>query len=261
MKTTVTPMEALRRLIEACKLIDYADCKDETVWQALGAAQGVAEGVVRAYVEPVYEEELVKVKRDVEEGLGYGFMVDGRRVGMDRIVWFNRPGETRLHARRLTSADESQINSEFEVWIGPRRTGESPQELAIMYWAQEAYRAGRLDSPLPEAEHDKWRTMCHQLSDIYDDSRNAPDERSYADDAWPQQIEDLRAMVLADDTDFIAPVAAVSAAPSGEVERDAMSKLSNFVADNWSMKKYTLVEIEDGLRSSIAAITATKEPK
>src|SRR6185503_19475154 len=45
--STVTHAEALRRLLAATKLIDYADCKDETVWQALGAAQGTAEGVLR----------------------------------------------------------------------------------------------------------------------------------------------------------------------------------------------------------------------
>lgn len=54
MSSIITPMEALRRCIEAMKLIDYADCKDETVWQALGAAQGVAEGVMRDFKnEPV----------------------------------------------------------------------------------------------------------------------------------------------------------------------------------------------------------------
>lgn len=47
MNATVTHAEALRRLVAAVKLIDYADCKDETVWQALGAAQGTAEGVLR----------------------------------------------------------------------------------------------------------------------------------------------------------------------------------------------------------------------
>lgn len=46
-RSTVTPLEALRRLVAACKLIDFADCKDETVWQALAAAQGTAEGVLR----------------------------------------------------------------------------------------------------------------------------------------------------------------------------------------------------------------------
>jgi hypothetical protein len=40
-------MEALRRLLDASKLIDFTDCKDERVWQALGAAQGTAEGVLR----------------------------------------------------------------------------------------------------------------------------------------------------------------------------------------------------------------------
>ena len=51
-RSNVTPMDALRRCVEAMKQIDFADCKDERVWQALGAAQGVAEGVLRDYVEP-----------------------------------------------------------------------------------------------------------------------------------------------------------------------------------------------------------------
>ena len=45
--STVTAREALQRLLDASKLIDFADCKDERVWQALGAAQGTAEGVLR----------------------------------------------------------------------------------------------------------------------------------------------------------------------------------------------------------------------
>jgi hypothetical protein len=51
MIATITPLEALRRLISAVKLIDAADCKDERVWNQLGGELGVAEGVVRDYVE------------------------------------------------------------------------------------------------------------------------------------------------------------------------------------------------------------------
>lgn len=63
--STVTHAEALRRLLAATKLIDYADCKDETVWQALGAAQGTAEGVLRDGVAG--EVEQLQARLDAKE--------------------------------------------------------------------------------------------------------------------------------------------------------------------------------------------------
>jgi len=68
MTASLTPMEALRRLIEACKLIDFADCKDETVWQALVSAQGVAEGVVRDYVPESFQKPDGTCKRWCGDG-------------------------------------------------------------------------------------------------------------------------------------------------------------------------------------------------
>lgn len=50
-RSNVTLAEALQRLLDATKQIDFADCKDERVWQAIGDAQGTAEGVLRDGVE------------------------------------------------------------------------------------------------------------------------------------------------------------------------------------------------------------------
>lgn len=141
-KCEVTPLEALQRLCDVARKVDASEAGDfETLLQGELA---VAEAVLRA---PDHDEELLKVKSDVEGLMGYGFMVDNRRVGLDRIVWFNRPGEQSLHARPLPDNDEA-IQYEFNEWIGPRRSGESPQEAAVLYWAQEAYRAGRLAAPV-----------------------------------------------------------------------------------------------------------------
>lgn len=115
---------------------------DDRLWLAYQLGKATA-----AMPAPNHEEEMAKVKSDVEGLMGYGFMVDSRRVGLDRIVWFNRPGEQSLHARPLPDNDEA-IQDEFNEWIGPRRSGESPQEAAVLYWAQEAYRAGRLAAPV-----------------------------------------------------------------------------------------------------------------
>lgn len=70
MTAAITPMEALRRLIEVCKLIDFADCKDGAVWQALVSAQGVAEGVVRD-IQPVIWIDPTKVPHE-DNGVLYG---------------------------------------------------------------------------------------------------------------------------------------------------------------------------------------------
>lgn len=89
------------------------------------------------------DAEMSKIKDDVDGLMGYGFMVDGLRVGMDRIVWFNRSAETRLHERAISN-DDVTILADFSKWIGPRQSYQTAQENAIVYWAQEAYRAGRL---------------------------------------------------------------------------------------------------------------------
>jgi len=57
-RSTVTPAEALQRLLDASKLIDFADCKDDRVWQALGATQGTAEGVLRDGLEPGQRKQV-----------------------------------------------------------------------------------------------------------------------------------------------------------------------------------------------------------
>lgn len=48
----VTPTQALSRLLAAAKQINADECKDESVFQALQGEIGVAEGVLRDYVEP-----------------------------------------------------------------------------------------------------------------------------------------------------------------------------------------------------------------
>ena len=96
------------------------------------------------------DAEMSKIKDDVLGLMGYGFMVDGLRVGMDRIVWFNRAGETRLHERAISNDDEA-ILADFSKWIGPRQSYQTAQENAIVYWAQDAYRAGRLAAVAPNA--------------------------------------------------------------------------------------------------------------
>ena len=46
--------------------------------------------------EPVdHSIEMAKVDHDVEL-MGVGFLVDGKRCGLNRITWFNRPGDTWL---------------------------------------------------------------------------------------------------------------------------------------------------------------------
>lgn len=61
--------------------------------------------------KPDHDVEMEKVKRDVDL-IGYGFLLDGRRVPLSRLTWFNRPGELALPARPL-SFDERRA---FELW-------------------------------------------------------------------------------------------------------------------------------------------------
>lgn len=54
-----------------------------------------AERAIQPAQEPDHEAEMAKVNRDVEL-MGVGFLVDRRRCGLNRITWFNRPGDTWL---------------------------------------------------------------------------------------------------------------------------------------------------------------------
>lgn len=63
-------------------------------WQQKQAATEAAKATGTAG-EIDADAEMAKVKRDVEL-MGVGFLVDGKRCSLDRITWFNRPGDTWL---------------------------------------------------------------------------------------------------------------------------------------------------------------------
>lgn len=65
----------------------------------------LAERAIQPVQEPDHEAEMAKVNRDVER-MGVGFLVDGRRCGLDRITWFNRPGDTWLPPPPASAQDQ-----------------------------------------------------------------------------------------------------------------------------------------------------------
>lgn len=60
-RANVTPTQALSRLLAAAKQINADECKDERVFQALQGEIGVAEGVLRDYVEPEVDQLLARL--------------------------------------------------------------------------------------------------------------------------------------------------------------------------------------------------------
>jgi hypothetical protein len=54
-------------------------------------------------------------------------------------------------AQQAAEQSEDQILADFNTWFGPQKETRTPQEMALAYWAQEAYRAGRLFAPQPAA--------------------------------------------------------------------------------------------------------------
>jgi len=224
MTASLTPMEALRRLIEACKMINSTECEDIGVWNQLQGELGVAEGVVRDF--PQSDIIIAQRLRDAAEDP----MWDGHAEVSKRLL--------------ILAAENMEVARARIVELEVAAVAAQPSEAA-----QEDAESG-IDVEVLHFLLDKVRGAHSAAINVAYCPSSEPFKQ--AQKAFTSALETLRNTLSM----LSAPTAAVSAAPSGEVERDAMFKLSNFVADNWSMKKYTLVEIEDGLRASIAAITA-----
>lgn len=73
---------------------NYKVASLQSAWEVWQAATEAAKATGTAG-EPDADAEMEKVKHDVEL-MGVGFLVDGRRCSLDRITWFNRPGDTWL---------------------------------------------------------------------------------------------------------------------------------------------------------------------
>lgn len=75
------------------------DTYDSTIWECRWegwqAATEAAKATSVAVGEIDADAEMAKVNHDVEL-MGVGFLVDGKRCSLDRITWFNRPGDTWL---------------------------------------------------------------------------------------------------------------------------------------------------------------------
>lgn len=182
-RSTVTPLEALRRLIAACKLIDFADCKDETVWQALADAQGVAEGVVRDHVK---------------QPTAYI-----RPAGLDNL----KAGRTAVVYPCYTDSERSFCLYAIPVAAQPSEA--SPD------WKDRLYAA-------MDAEF-KLRSSAARDEDGQRIGMRRDDT----------QIGVEFAMRWVEKNMLAAPTAAVSAAPSGEVERKQVGEVRITAGKTW----------------------------
>lgn len=71
-------------------------------------------------------------------------------------------------------------------------------------------------------QDDKWRKMCHEISDIWEDGNMPEDERTYASEAWPDQMAELKDMVA---HDHYCPVPQLEAQQAGDVAlKEAVGK-------------------------------------
>lgn len=225
MTVTVTPLEALRRLISACKLIDFADCKDETVWQALADAQGVAEGVVRDF--PKSDIIISQRLRDAAEDPMWDghaevskrlliLAAENMEVARARIVELEvapvaaQPSEA---VQSIGAAPEMLLPEQVE-WI----TNDNAElgvkignQFFFLYKGHSlVYENGMHDDDTPM----QWRPVF---------------KREFGECAHPINHADyskIGTVSLSDSDEWkvlppAIPTAAVSAAPSGEVERDA----------------------------------------
>jgi len=169
-RSTITPMDALRRCVEAMKLIDFADCKDERVWQAIGDAQGVAEGALRDYVE---QEPIGTLARGDDSILFtplYDFHVfDGMHVYISPVD--TQPSHTALGDEVIAALDAMHAGCNEKSWIG-WQNGDGEEVGTRLQKAINAYKAAAPSIAAPaEVERDakRYRFLCENAHRMHID--------------------------------------------------------------------------------------------
>jgi hypothetical protein len=82
-------------------------------------------------------------------------LVDFADCGEKEELW-QKLAAVQAEAERVlvqtSEADEEKILAEFNTWFGPVVDDSNAHNQAIHFWAQEAYRAGRLAAPVSAAD-------------------------------------------------------------------------------------------------------------
>lgn len=135
--TAITPLQALRRLVDIARLIDADECPE--FYNQLQGELVVAGAVLAEPQQDIHCQEFHELAMNYRGALNWGVVNQHYKALCDYINERIAPS-----AAEPSEADEGKILAEFNTWFGPVVDDSNANNQAIHFWAQEAYRAGRL---------------------------------------------------------------------------------------------------------------------